>query len=65
KQLVAAGLGAAILPRMSVPEPGRPAGRVVRSLAPRLSRQLVVVIRRDKPLGRALKAMIEALKAAG
>ncbi|QCI65501.1 LysR family transcriptional regulator [Phreatobacter stygius] len=64
KQLVAAGLGAAILPRMSVPERGGPSGLVSRSLTPRLSRKLVLVIRRDKPLGRALKAMIEALRAA-
>lgn len=64
KQLVAAGLGAAILPRLSVPDGGS-AGLVIRSLTPRLSRRLVLVLRRDKPLGRALKAMIDALRAAG
>ena len=64
KQLVAAGLGAAILPRQSVPDGGS-AGLVIRSLTPRLSRRLVLVLRRDKPLGRALKAMIDALRAAG
>ena len=63
KQLVAAGLGAAILPRLSVPDGGS-AGLVIRSLTPRLSRRLVLVLRRDKPLGRALKAMIDALRAA-
>ncbi|MCZ0735767.1 LysR family transcriptional regulator [Phreatobacter sp. AB_2022a] len=64
KQLVAAGLGAAILPRLSVPDDAAD-GLVVRSLTPRLSRRLVLVLRRDKPLGRALKAMIEALTGAG
>lgn len=62
KALVAAGLGCAVLPRMAVQNAqGRPP-LVVRSLSPKLHRRLAVVIRRDKPLSRGLRAMVRALE---
>lgn len=61
KQLVAAGLGCAILPSMAVPSDGR-LPLVSRPLSPPLSRQLGIVLRTDKVLTRPLKAMIAALQ---
>ena len=63
KELVAAGLGCAVLPRMAVRKPADRAGLTVRSLSPRLQRKLAVVVRRDKPLHRGLREMVTALKA--
>ena len=63
QQLVAAGLGCAVLPRMSVRAARDRGGLVVRSLAPRVHRTLAVVIRRDKPLTRGLRETVRALKA--
>ncbi|GAB1577374.1 LysR family transcriptional regulator [Bordetella petrii] len=63
KELVAAGLGCAVLPRMAVPAGrGRP-GLRVKPLAPRLSRTLAVVLRGDKPLHRGLGQLHAALLA--
>ncbi len=59
KQLVGAGLGCSVLPRMAVP--GQQAGLVVRSLKPRLSRKLALVLRRDKPLSHGLRALMAAI----
>jgi len=65
KELVAAGLGCGVLPRMAVP-PAQIAGKlVVRSLSPRLYRKLAIVLRRDKPLQRGLREVVEALSAVG
>lgn len=63
KELVGAGLGCSVLPRLSVEdEMGR--GRlVVRSLSPKLSRKLALVVRRDKPRHLGLREMIAALEA--
>lgn len=63
QQLVAAGLGCAVLPRMSVRSARDRGDLVVRSLAPRVHRTLAVVIRRDKPLTRGLRETVRALKA--
>jgi DNA-binding transcriptional LysR family regulator len=63
KELVGAGLGCAVLPRMSVRDSEHRGDLIVRSLSPRLHRTLAVVIRRDKRLHRGLKEMVDALVA--
>lgn len=62
KELVAAGLGCAILPALAVPK-RRESALQVRSLTPRLSRTLAVVLRSDKPLHRGLAQLHTALLA--
>lgn len=60
KELIGAGLGCGILPRLSV---ARDTKRfVVRSLSPALSRKLFIVLRRDKILSRGLRHVLEGLK---
>lgn len=61
KEIVGAGLGWGVLPRMAVPDDAGPGSVVVRSLSPKLYRKLGIVLRRDKPLSRALKETVEAL----
>ena len=63
KEIVAAGLGCAVLPRLAVTGPGARKTLVVRSLSPRLHRKLAVVMRRDKPLSHGLRHLSLALKA--
>jgi len=63
KEIVGAGLGCAVLPRLSVSGAGRRPALAVRPLAPRLSRSLAIVLRRDKPLSRGLRHLQEALLA--
>ncbi len=60
KELVGAGLGCGLLPRLSLrgASSGTP---VVRSLAPALRRRLGMVLRRDKTPDRALREVIKAL----
>lgn len=59
KQLVAAGLGAAILPGLSLT---REAARgAARRLQPRLYRELGLVMRRDKPLSPGLREVVDEL----
>lgn len=65
KRLVAAGLGCSVLPRMAVAGDGRRDGLAVRPLKPRLARRLGVVLRRDKPLQRGLREVVNALLALG
>jgi DNA-binding transcriptional LysR family regulator len=65
KRLAASGLGAAILPRLAVARPIDRPGLLVRPLAPPLYRTLGVVLRRDKPLGRGLRALVDLLVEAG
>jgi DNA-binding transcriptional LysR family regulator len=60
KELVGAGLGCAVLPRMAI-RPGE--ALQVRSLNPPLHRELALVLRQDKPLRRELKETITALQA--
>ncbi len=61
RELVGAGLGAAVLPALAL---GREAAGavVVRHLAPRLDRRLGLVLRRDKPLDAALRAVVAAMR---
>lgn len=63
KEIVAAGLGCAVLPKLAVSGAGQRDALVVRSLTPRLSRDLAIVLRRDKPLSRGLRHLQEALLA--
>ncbi len=65
KKLVGAGLGSGILPGSAVAAARDRQGLVVRPLKPRLSRTLGLALRRDKPLTRSLRAVIEALSALG
>jgi len=61
KELVGAGLGWSVMPRMAAPAPDR-AAFLTRPLAPRLYRTLGLVVRRDKPRSRGLREMIAALE---
>jgi len=63
KEIVAAGLGCAVLPRLAVSGQGARARLAVHSLSPRLHRKLAVVLRRDKPLSHGLRHLSLALKA--
>ncbi|WP_313389762.1 LysR family transcriptional regulator [Achromobacter aegrifaciens] len=63
KEIVAAGLGCAILPRLAVSGAGQRQALEVRSLAPRLSRSVAIVLRRDKPLSRGLRHLQDSLLA--
>jgi DNA-binding transcriptional LysR family regulator len=65
KEMVAAGLGCAVLPRMAVTGRGLRDELVVRSLRPRLHRTLALVTRRDKPLTRGLQQVCQAITQAG
>ncbi|MFI5011780.1 MAG: LysR family transcriptional regulator [Hyphomicrobiales bacterium] len=65
KELVGAGLGYGVLPRMAVSNAQNRGKLVVRSLTPPLSRKLALVLRRDKRLDRALREVANALTALG
>jgi DNA-binding transcriptional LysR family regulator len=65
KELVAAGLGCSVLPRMALPAAQVSGKLIVRSLSPRLFRKLAIVLRRDKPLQRGLREVVAALTDAG
>ncbi len=63
KELVAAGLGCAVLPGMAI----RKAERlpiIARPLVPRLQRKLALVVRRDKVIGRGLREVMTAIRRA-
>ncbi|MFZ6044868.1 LysR family transcriptional regulator [Pseudomonas sp. CR3202] len=62
KEMVAAGLGWSIVPRMAVDAPHHRRGLEVRPLAPGLSRTLGLVLRQDKPLGASLRKVLAALE---
>ncbi|HEY0295214.1 MAG TPA: LysR family transcriptional regulator [Bordetella sp.] len=62
KEIVAAGLGCAVLPGLAVTGSGARASLAVRPLRPRLRRQLAVVLRHDKPVGRGLRQVVELLQ---
>jgi DNA-binding transcriptional LysR family regulator len=64
KEVVGAGLGCGVVPVMALPSPRARGRMVVRPLHPRLSRKLAIVMRRDKPLQKGLREMINAIKAA-
>jgi DNA-binding transcriptional LysR family regulator len=61
KQLVGAGLGCSIVPRMALQGREGRTKLVVRSLSPPLYRRLAIVVRRDKVLHRGLNETIRAL----
>lgn len=62
KQLVGAGLGCSVLPGMALATPESRRGLEVRALKPKLTRQLALVLRRDKPLSRGLRETVAALQ---
>lgn len=63
KVLVGSGRGCSVLPALALGEPaGGVADAVVLPLRPALSRSLAVVLRREKILDRALRAMLDELK---
>jgi DNA-binding transcriptional LysR family regulator len=64
KRLVEAGLGIGITSAVTVRAEIRARRLMARPLAPRLSRDLVVVRRRDKAHTAALRALLDALEAA-
>jgi DNA-binding transcriptional LysR family regulator len=61
KVLVGAGLGFAVLPAMAVAVERARQPLLVRPLTPRLSRELGLVLRRDKPLSRGLREVVNAI----
>jgi len=65
KEMVAAGLGYGIVPRMAMTGRGAHPGLKISRLAPRMHRTLAVVIRRDKPVNKALRVVLDAILAAG
>lgn len=64
KRLIAAGLGCSVLPGMALASPDARRGLTVRALKPKLTRQLALAIRRDKPLSRGLRETVAALQRA-
>jgi len=64
KELVLAGLGRGIVPRMAVDTPHRSHELRIQPLTPRLTRNLGIVMRRDKPLHRGLRETVAALRRA-
>lgn len=63
KELIGAGLGCGILPRMALRRQRESKALVVRALRPRLKRTLGLVLRRDKPLTKGLREMVRAVMA--
>lgn len=63
KEMVAAGLGYSIVPRMAVAAEHHRRGLQVHSLNPPLSRTLGIALRQDKPLSKALRTVLDALQA--
>jgi len=61
KEMVAAGLGWSLLPQLSVSTAAHRKGIEVLMPTPRFGRTLAWVIRRDKPLNRALRQVHEAV----
>jgi len=64
KQMVGAGLGWAILPKLALSQAALSENIAWRSLSPRLSRSLALVMRRDKHLSRGIREMVAVLGAA-
>jgi DNA-binding transcriptional LysR family regulator len=63
KEVVGAGLGCGVVPAMALPSLQARGRIVARPLHPRLCRKLAIVMRRDKPLQRGLREVINAIKA--
>lgn len=62
KEMVAAGLGYSIVPRMAVTAAHHRRGLHVHTLTPGLSRTLGIALRQDKPVSRALRQVLDALQ---
>jgi len=62
KELVGAGLGYAILPKLALGADKERVPLIARSLSPRCHREIGIVVRRDKPLTRGLREMLNMLK---
>lgn len=62
KELIAAGLGCGLLPRMAVTGRGERPDLAIRPLQPRLTRQWAMLLRRDKPLNRGLREVVRAIE---
>jgi DNA-binding transcriptional LysR family regulator len=62
KEVVSAGLGCSVLPGMALPTAAALRRTVIRPLHPRLCRKLAIVMRRDKPLQRGLREVVNAIK---
>ncbi|HYF59367.1 MAG TPA: LysR family transcriptional regulator [Burkholderiaceae bacterium] len=62
KQVVAAGLGAAVLAGDALRTAASRRGLVVRPLRPAVARELMIVQRRDKPADPALRTVIDAIE---
>jgi len=60
KVLVGSGLGASVMPRLALANPVP--GAVTKTLRPALTRQLGIVLRREKVLDRALRVVLEQLR---
>jgi len=65
KEMVAAGLGYGIVPHMAVTGRGAHPDLKISRLAPRMHRTLALVVRRDKPVNKALRAVLDAIVTAG
>jgi DNA-binding transcriptional LysR family regulator len=65
KELVAAGLGCAVLPGTAIRHSGERAPIVARPLTPRLQRKLALVLRRDKVVNRGLREVVKAIRQLG
>ncbi len=63
KEVVGAGLGCGVIPRLALRRASSQRSVIVRSLSPKLHRRLAVVLRHDKPLQRALREVIGAINA--
>lgn len=62
KEMVAAGLGYSIVPYLSVAAAHNRRGLRIQRLTPSLKRTLGIVLRQDKPVGKALRQVLEALQ---
>lgn len=62
KEMVSAGLGYSIVPRIAVATAHHQRNLQIRSLTPPLSRSLSLVLRQDKPVNRALREVVDALR---
>ena len=65
KEMVAAGLGYAIVPGMAMRGRGAHPELKISRLVPPLSRSLAIVLRRDKPVGKGLRVVLDAIARAG
>lgn len=63
KEMVAAGLGCSILPSMAVTGKAGRKTLCVRPLSPPLSRGLALILRKDKPLNKGLRQVVQSITA--